>query len=375
MKNLIYSIIAVFILAGCNNTSQVQNDTPDTTQTSVVQVTAAQYKASGIRVGKLERKSVAGHITVNGQLDVPPQNTVTVSAPLGGFIKSTSMLEGMHVKKGDVLAILENQEYIQLQQEYLDNRSKLTFLEEEYTRQQELARENVNARKTLQQSRSQYESVKAVVAGLKAKLAMIGISSSSLGNGEINSAVSLPAPIDGFITAVNVNVGQFVSPTDVLFKIVNLDHMHLALRVYEKDINQISTGQAIQFRLANDPTPYRASVYLIGKEINADRTVNVHCHIEKETGSMLPGMFVTAIIETASAISTVVPATAVVNYEGKQYIFIVSNHDQFKAIEVRTGATSDELTQVDFKTEIDTITTVVYQGATELMGLLKNTQE
>ena len=375
MKNSILSALGALVLTACASKTQEQNTAVDSLQANVILLSEVQYKASNILLGTIERKLVAQRITVNGKLDVPPQNLIVLSAPMGGFVKSTNLLPGMKVRKGDVLATLENQEYIQLQQDYLDNSSKLEFLEKEYTRQQELARENVNAEKTLQQSKSHYESTKAMVSGLEAKLAMINITPASLRSGKIKSTINLYAPIEGFITAVNVSIGQFVTATDVMFKIVNLDHMHAELQVYEKDINKIAVGQKLTFQLANDTILHRATVHLVGKEISPERTVRVHCHLDREYKALLPGMFVTANIETVSQNEDVVPATSIANYEGKDYIFVSSGVNRFTAIHVNTGTTTDQFTQIQLLEKIETETPIVTRGTFELMGLLKNKQD
>lgn len=376
MKNIIVFIFAVSFLAACTSKPPSEQYTSvDSLQDNVVKLTSVQYKASNIVLGRIEKRPVAGSITVNGKLDVPPQNVTMVSPPLGGFVHAIYILPGMAVKKGDVLAVLQNQEYIQLQQDYLDNINKLEFLEKEYVRQVELARENVNAQKSLQQSKAQYGSMRAIVDGLEAKLAMIHISTASLKNGKISSTIALRAPVNGFVTAVNVNTGQFVTATDVLFKIVNLEHIHIELQVYEKDIRKISTGQKVTFYLANDTTCYDASVYLVGKEISADRTVQVHCDMNREYKSLLPGMFVTARIETASEIERVVPTAAIANYEGKDYVFVSAGNNEFKAVSVRTGNTSGGSTAIYFLPQPEEDVMIVTRGAFELMGLLKNKQE
>jgi cobalt-zinc-cadmium efflux system membrane fusion protein len=172
-----------------------------------------------------------------------------------------------------------------------------------------------------------------------------------------------------------VNIGQFVTSTDVLFRIVNLEHIHVELQVYEKDVNRISVGQKVTFRLANDAASYSASVYLVGKEISADRTVRIHCHLEKESKTLLPGMFVTAIIDTETEEQNVVPTAAIANYEGREYVFVALGDNQFRAIPVKTGIVTSGFTQIDLLEKIDGAAAIVTTGAFELMGLLKNKQE
>lgn len=189
------------------------------------------------------------------------------------------------------MKVLQNADYIQLQQDYVDNKSQLEFLEAEYKRQQELAKENVNSQKILLQSKTQYQSMLAKVSGLKSKLSLLGISSTQIESGNFQSTISLTAPISGYVTQVNVNIGMFVNPTDVMFKIVDTEHLHAELTVFEKDVPKLKIGQKVRFTLANETVERIATVYLIGREIGEDRTVRIHCHLDKEDGELLPGMY------------------------------------------------------------------------------------
>jgi len=364
------------VVQSCGQKQAEKVEAVAVTSTNLITLTAPQFKAANISTGKIERKPMGTTLQVNGMLDVPPQNLITISAPMGGFVKSTKLLQGMKLKKGEILATLENQEYIQLQQDYLDNVSKLEFAEAEYNRQQELAKENVNALKTLQQAKANYQSTKAQVKGLEAKLAMINISLSALAQGNIQPTINIYAPIQGFVTVVNVNIGQYVNATDVMFKIVNIEHLHAELQVYEKDINKISVGQKVSFQLENENDTRTASVYLIGKEISPERTVRIHCHLDKEDEHLLPGMYVTATIETTMLETDVVPSRSIINFEGEDFLFAAtSTSNQFEMIKVKTGNSAAEYTEVQLPQGFDKNKPIVINGAFELLGILKNTQD
>jgi cobalt-zinc-cadmium efflux system membrane fusion protein len=367
-------LISILIITSCSNNQQEQETTIDSQDANTITLSETQYDAAHITLGKIERRAIAGHITVNGKLDVPPQNMISVSAPMGGFVKSTDLLQGLKLKKGDLLVVLENPDYIQLQQDYLDSKSKLEFLAAEYNRQEELAKENVNALKALQQAKSQYESMKAIVSGLEAKLRLINIQPATLSSGKISSTVNLYAPVSGYVTTVNVNIGQFVNSTDVMFNIVNLDHIHAELQVYEKDVSKISIGQKVNFRLAHESNFRKATVYLIGREISPERTVRVHCHLDKEDPNLLPGMFINAEIEVTSKDGNVVPSAAIVNYEGEDFVFMPAGDKKYTAVPVVVGATAGDFTELQGE-GIDSTATIVTTGAFELIGMLKNKEE
>lgn len=342
-----------------------------------VSLTEAQYNLAGLKVGKIEERTISSTIKANGMLDVPPQNMITVSALLGGFVKKTDLLQGMRVKKGQVIAVMEDPAYIQLQQEYLEGKSQLDFNEMEYQRQQELAKENINAQKTLQQAQSNFMSSKAKVEGLKSKLNLINISVADLENGSIKNEVNVYAPISGYVTQVHVNLGMYVNPKDVMFKIVDTQHLHAEILVYEKDVLQIKIDQRVRFLLANETRERLAHVYLIGKEISPDRTVRVHCHLEKEDPDLLPGMYLSALFETNLSKVPSLPEQAVISFEGADYVFLVTNEAErrYKMLKITKGVTEGGFAEVNLAADIDQASSFVIEGAYDLLGYLKNTEE
>lgn len=380
MKIFNKKIFALFILllASCADKA---NDTPTESETvsilDQVNLTEAQLNLVGLKVGKIESRKISNTIKANGMLDVPPQNLVTVSAMLGGFVKQTDLLQGMQVKKGQVIAVMEDPAYIQLQQEYLENKSQLDFNEMEYKRQQELAKENINAQKTVQQAQSNFLSAKAKVEGLKSKLKMINISFADLESGNIKSEVNLYSPISGYVTQVHVNLGMYVNSRDIMFKIVDTKHLHAEIIVYEKDVLNIKIDQRVRFQLANETKERIAHVYLVGKEISPDRTVRVHCHLEKEDISLLPGMYLSAFFETSGGSVPSLPELAVINFEGADYVFLVISEAEriYKMIKVTKGITESGYSEITLPQGIDPTSLFVVEGAYDLLAFLKNTEE
>lgn len=378
MKLLVF-ILPVFsiIISSCNQAIEdkaTQGQSKDLS-TNEVTLTDEQVKTLDITLGRVEKRVLNNIIKVNGMLDVPPQNLVTISAPLGGFVKHTELLQGMKVKKGQVLAIMEHVDYIQLQQDYLDSKNQLEYLEIEYKRQQELASENVNSAKTFQLTKSNYLSMKAKTEGLRAKLKLINISPTEIENGEIRNTISIIAPITGFVTQVNVNIGAYVNPTDAMFKLVDTDHLHAEAQVFEKDLAKLKIGQRVLITLSNEVTPRLAKVYLIGKEISNERTVRVHCHLEKEDPGLLPGMYFNAIIEVGDKTVNAMPENAIVSFEGKDYIFTSNNKNSFTMVEVNSGVTEAGFTEIVLPEGFDPAISIVTHGTYALLSKIKNAEE
>jgi len=352
-----------------------------------IELTPDQARGIGIETGTVSVRTLSGTIKVNGTLDVPPQQMLSVSAPMGGFLRSSDLLQGKHVNKGQLIATLEDPAYLQLQQDYLETASQLDFLKVEYERQEELMKENINARKTFEQAKANYRSSEARLAGLKAKLQLVKLDIAKLEKGQIQPTINVYAPISGYVTEVNVNLGKYVNPTDVMFEIVDTEHLHAELTVFERDVPKLKIGQKVRFILANELKERMATVYLIGREINADRTVRIHCHLDKEDRELLPGMYLTAFVETKNELQPSLPESAIVNYEGKNYIFIKEEeehvdkeggapHQHFKAVEIQTGVAELGYVAVMLPQGIDTKTTpIVFKGAYDLLSKWKNSGE
>jgi cobalt-zinc-cadmium efflux system membrane fusion protein len=377
-------ILSIFILQGCSNAPEETNNHEETEhhdEETRVELTAAQYKMAAIELGKIEQKSLSNTLKVNGIMGVPPKNLVSVSAPLGGFVHSTDLLPGMKVKKRQVLAVMEHPDYVQLQQDYIDKKNKLEYLELDFKRQQELNNENVNSAKVFQQAKSDFVSMKAQVKGLEEKLAIIGINTDNFTENDISRKVKVYAPISGYVSAVNVNIGKYVNPIDVMFEIVDTEHLHAELTVYEKDVIKLKIGQKICFTLPNaTEKEYSAAVYLIGRKVDSDRSVRVHAHLEKEDELLLPGMYINALIELNENKVSTVPEEAVVMSEGKYFVYALKNKQNetyiFEMLEVKKGVTENGYSEISFilKGNYDTMQ-LVTKGAFSILAKMKNTEE
>lgn len=381
INNIIWVIFILFISCGEAPTPaagiETTEDTAHTDENEVA-LTGAQFQTAGITYGVVEKKQISGTFKANGLLDVPPQNMVSISVPMGGFLKTTDMLQGKRVKKGELIAVIENPDYVQMQQDYLEAKSQLEYAKADYERQQILAKENVNAQKTLQQSKSNFQTLTAKTNGLREKIKVSGLNISALDNGKIQSAIYLYSPINGFVTQVNANIGKFVNPTDVLIEIVDTEHLHAELTVFEKDVPKLQIGQKVRFTLANETAERTAKVYLIGREISKDRTVRIHCHIDEEDIHLLPGMYLKATVETGDAQVSALPNEAIVDNQGQKYIFTDAGKDSashyFTRVPVQAGNSDGSYTEVMIPDSIQS-EKIVVKGAYTLLGKMMNGEE
>src|SRR5690606_31113752 len=208
-------LLSALVLAACNNS---EKESPLLTspegRDDIVHLSKSQFENAKMEVGQLTEKPFAETVQTSGMIDVPPQSRAVISAFAGGYIKSTPLLVGNKVSKGQRLVTLENPEFISMQQNYLEIAEQLSYLHSEHERQKTMFDEKITSQNSFLKAESEYESNLARYNSLKKNLEMLNINPASVQAGNIVSAVNIYSPIDGNVTQVFVNTGTYVSPAD-----------------------------------------------------------------------------------------------------------------------------------------------------------------
>ena len=380
-------LISVFCIAlvSCtgNKKSAVAEKETEVIPEDIVEMRDDQVKLADIQTGKIEMRSLSATLKVNGTVSVAPQNLATVCMPMGGFVKSTSLTPGSLVRKGQILAILENQEFIDIQQNYLEAKNKLVYAEAEYKRHSELYKDDVYSQKNLQQVATEYKNLKGLVKALEQKLSLIGINPAKLTEENISRSVPLVSPISGYLKAVNVSIGKSVSASDVLFEIVNSDKLFLELTLFEKDADKVTNNEKIRFYINNESEQHEAVIYQTGKSINNDKTYKVYANVTGHCKNMLPGMYVNAVIETKSNQVASLPVEAIVSFEDKDCIYVLNREKsengklmtEYRMVEIRKGVAENGFIEINLPEGFDKNAKVVVKGAYNLLSAKKNAGE
>jgi cobalt-zinc-cadmium efflux system membrane fusion protein len=281
----------------------------------------------------------------------------------------------MPVSKGQVLAVIEDPQYIQLQQDYLTAKAQLAFNESEYNRQRDLNQSKAASDKVYEQAKAAYQTQNVLVRSLAQKLSLIGLNPDGINPDNISKSIRVLSPINGFVASVNVNIGKYVRPEDVLFELVNPSGVHLSLTVFEKDVHRLFIGQKLVAYTNIDPgKKYNCTIRLINQNLSGERTVEVHGHFDHYDKALLPGMFMSAEIETNAATVHALPEDAVVRFDNKEYVFIAKGRNQFEIREVQTGITELGYTAILSPADLAQQLLVV-KGAYSLLMVLKNVSD
>lgn len=397
INNIVFSVfvlVAIFALNACTN-KHTEGDghnhgteaatTDEHEEENVAVLTDEQMKAVGVEIGSIEQKQLSKTLKANGALRVPNSNKANATSLFGGVIKSLNVEIGDFVRKGQVIATISNPQFIQLQEEYLSINSRIEFAEQELVRQRELNEGNVGAKKNLQSATTELNTLRTRKASLQQQIQMMGINPASLSNASLKSSLVVTSPISGTISDVFAKIGSYVDVSSPIAEIIENTALHLDLQVYEKDIPLIKIGQKIDFVVTNNPNKtYSAEVYSIGSSFSGEgKTIAVHSRITGDKTGLIDGMNITGMVSLDDVLSTAVPNDAIVNADGKYYIFLVKEQEEephehkegeahdhgsekgtrFVRVEVVKGASELGYTAITPVSEIPHGTHIVVKGA------------
>ena len=373
-------LLATIILSSCGTNPKpttTKEDSVTDVASNMVQLTKEQASLAQLELAPIEQGKMKGMTHLNGVIDVPPTGIASVSIPMGGYIQDINLIPGTFVKKGQVLATVKDPAYVQLQENYLATKAKLSYLQQDLDRQKTLLTQEAVSKKSFQQIQADYNTNAIQLKALSEQLKLINIQPESLTTEKMSSLVQLMAPIAGYISKVNINRGKYVTPSDILLEIINPNDIHAAITIYEKDIANFKVGMKGTVTLTQDPAKkYPVSVLAVAHNINEDKTALLHCHFDKIPANVLPGMFLTAdmVVETKDAV--LIPIESVQRFQGKDYIFIQSAENVFEVKEIQviqSNATFVTVSNADANAWIGK--QIVVKNAYSLLGKLMNKSE
>ncbi|MFT7188980.1 MAG: cobalt-zinc-cadmium efflux system membrane fusion protein [Sediminicola sp.] len=368
-------LLVILATVSCGEEKKNSKDIQKANRTDdLIKITQAQFDQNKMALGTIEQKEFPIIVEATGMIDVPPENRSVVSATMGGYIKTLPLLIGDLVTKGQALLTIENPDFVTLQQQYMEISSQLDYLKSENDRQKTLYEENISSEKSFLKVASDYKSALAKYNGLRKQLLMLNISPTNVEGGNITSVTTIYAPISGSVTKVNLTRGSYVAPATSILEIIDNNHIHLELSVFEKDIMKIEKDQKINFKIPEATSDsYEAEVHLIGTSIGEERTIKVHGHLIKEDkNKFLTGMFVEASIIVDSSEISSLPEEAVVNVGDKNFVLVLERKENgnyyFKQSEVRVMDRYAGYTGIENNTKFKAADQILTKGAFSLLG-------
>jgi cobalt-zinc-cadmium efflux system membrane fusion protein len=383
MRALPVIFLTVSLLMGstaCQQEPQPHEHTREHGSETTLRLNAAQVAIADIATDTISLQYIGNDIKASGVLDVPPQNQISINAALGGFVSQCDLLPGSPVRKGQVIVSLEHPDYIKLQQDYLEANNQLTFTAKEYERQKTLYEGEVNAAQKMENAESAWRTATIRTQALAKQLLLSGIDPTRLSPENISAGIHLVSPINGYVVEVQVNKGLYVMPNQTIATLIDKDHIHMELQVFERDMERVKQGQHITARIAGKPGKiYEGEVFLVNHVFNAQsKTLNIHGHFKDEEESLLRGMFVEAVIHADDIRQEALPESAFVQNEEGLFCFIAetdsTGYTTFVRVAVEGGPVENGYRAVKTPPELRQ-KRFVTRGAYYLLGMMNSDKE
>jgi cobalt-zinc-cadmium efflux system membrane fusion protein len=360
MKRYTYISLIIFnlFLLSCGKSESTATDEKEIHNDSIIDITQEQFETAGLQLGRLQKASFGDQFQVTGMVDVPPENRSTVTSYFDGYVSETRLLIGDEVKKGDLLVKLKHPDYLKTQQMYMESLSNYEFLSSEFERKRNLYEDKVISQKVFQSTKNDFLQAQAKVKSAEEQLKLMNLNPSKVAKGNLTSELSIYSPINGKVSKLNVSQGKFLAQSEMIMEILDVDHIHLELNVFEKDVLKIKKGDSLTFKIPElSDQSYKAYVKLIGAEVNENRSVRVHAHPLEEDVNFSVGMFVNAIFESDSQEKLALPETAFTEIDGRTFLLQLDSKTEnlyhFKKVEVKTDTPQNDMKPISNPEQVD----------------------
>lgn len=299
-------LLLTTLLTACTTTSQQESATSSVNQSeNTLPITETKQETVANSLHELAEQPSTPTLPVpplelNGTLVLPPSNQLTITLPMGGIVTSFNHLPGKFIRKGALIATIQNLEFVELQQSYLEAAAQTVFLEKEYERQQAMANEEATTQKRVQESRAAYLTSKSKYEAAEAHLRLLGIDAKSLVTNGIQAELPIYAPQSGYLSDITVNQGKYVDTGQPICQLIDMSKLYLQLTAYEKELSRIQVGEKVTF-CVNGVTGdgFKAEIESIDQRVDPSiRSVQIYAKVTVVDERFKPGMYVIATFTT-----------------------------------------------------------------------------
>ena len=331
LNRIIFLFLFSLSMAACKQAAELPTSANGSQQATAQKISKkAITQNDKIQIGAIQKKAVSNSIQCTGQIEVPPTAIYAVHSRVEGQINLSDYLPGDYVKKGTVLAKVENPDFIAQQRLLLETKAGMEVAKKDYERKKALKAGEAVPEKEYDNSKYQYELLNVRYEGLKKEMALVGFDVDALEEHQMfQSYIKIKANQSGYIHEILAYNGQRVSPETHIMTITETNHLHLELQILSKDITTLKIGQEVLFTLPNLEKRYKAVISKINPMLQPDHSsLAVHCDITDENNTALvPGFFVNAIVYTTDQVLEGLPIEGLVK-EGEDYYAFKINEDK-----------------------------------------------
>jgi cobalt-zinc-cadmium efflux system membrane fusion protein len=333
---------ASLLLGACSEESDTAAPTAAAAPVDPNLVQAGDNLGNIIKLGTVSHMELSDTLRVAGQVDFDEQRVTRIGATVTGRVTELTAMLGQQVKVGDTLAVLNSTELGAAQLAYMKARAQAQLNERNVERAQQLFAADVIGSAELQRRESELSISRAEMRAAADQLRVLGVSSKSLekltSTGAINSVSPVVATMAGTVVERLVAQGQVVQPSEVMFTVADLSRVWVEAEVPEQQAAAVRPGQTIQVEIPALGQQLTAKLIFIADTVNPmTRTIMVRSELDNSDRSLKPAMLATVLIQGRPTARLVVPDTAIVRENNKDYLFVEVGPQQFKLTEVALG--------------------------------------
>lgn len=321
-------------------------DSAASARDSVVTLRAAQRANAGLAYATVELRQAAGVLEASAQIEPASERVAVIASRVPGRILSVHASVGDRVAAGQRLVVLDSPEVGQAKADYLSALATANVARETATREKQLFERRISAEREWREAEAEAIRAEAATQAAENRLHALGVEDSELAalrsERHYDATMMLRSPLNGLVAERNAAPGQMAEPMNALLTVVDLREVWTVVDVYEQNISQVRTGQAVDVTTTAYPNEtFRGRVASVGAVIEAQsRSVKVRVVLANPRERLKPGMFAAVRFQGVLQSDTpklYVPTGAVQRDGNRLIVFVPRNDSTFIGREIRVG--------------------------------------
>lgn len=288
-----------------------------------------QWKTPGFRTAFATVGTVEGSVDASGTIEPAAGRYAQVTAPISGLVDASSVAQspapGQRVTRGQILAML-TPSLGEGGSAYAEARARLREAEDEYERAKRLVDAEAVPQRRLHEAEIRLQAAREALSGL--------------GGAEAGGRIVVRSPLRGVVANRTIAPGSHVQAGTPLFTVVDPSVVWLTVNVPAAQASLVSGTSSATFELEGSDRRFDARrVVSLGSIIDAQsRTLPVICEVVNPTGAVKVGATARVQVQTGQrAEGVVIPASAVLDEDGRAIAYVQPEGESFEKRELRLG--------------------------------------
>jgi cobalt-zinc-cadmium efflux system membrane fusion protein len=294
-------------------------------------------------------------LTLSGKVAYGEDRYSRISSPLQGRVVEVRAHLGDRVKAGDILLVVDSPDIAQAYSEYVKEDSELQYATRAHELAKDLYEDKALPLKDLKQAENELVKARAEFRRAKEHLLSLRIVleelEKPLDKQQITSRFEMKSPLTGIVVERTVTPGQSVTGDSdhVLFTIADLDRLQILADLYERDLALVKEKQSAVVKVEAYPdVDFPATVTAVGDIVDpGTRTIKVRAQVNNEGHKLKPEMFARLQLDVSdTAQFLTVPREAILEVDGKQFVYVVERADRYVKREVKIVTVSPDQARI-----------------------------